>query len=227
MNPIRLALVDDHLLVRSGLRKLLEGDEEFEIVGEAGNSDEAIDLVRRTQPHVVLMDLSLPGKSGLETTAQIHRELPNVQVIIVSMYETRAFIREAKAAGASGYVVKDRSPKDLEDAIRRVVGGETFVTPSEEPEMEHDSPIPGKTGLEALTGRQIEILRHVASGKSHRDIAKLLHIAEKTVEHHRSNLKRVLGISDTAGLVLFAVRHGLVSPGDLDRRGSSDPGNHP
>jgi len=224
MNPIRLALVDDHLLVRSGLRKLLEVDEEFEVVGEASNSDEAMDLVRRTQPHVVLMDLSLPGRSGLETTAQIHRELPNVQVIIVSMYETRAFIREAKAAGASGYVVKDRAPKELEDAIRRVVGGETFVTPSEEPELDSDSPS-GKSGLDALTGRQIEILRQVASGKSHKDIAKLLHIAEKTVEHHRSNLKRVLGISDTAGLVLFAVRHGLVSPGDLDRR--SEPGHAP
>ena len=224
MNPIRLALVDDHLLVRSGLRKLLEVDDGFEIVGEAGNSEEAMDLVRRTQPHVVLMDLSLPGRSGLETTALIHKELPHVQVIIVSMYETRAFVREAKAAGAAGYVVKDRSPKDLEDAIRRVVGGETFVTATEEQEVESDSQPTGKTGLDSLTGRQIEILRYVASGKSHRDIARSLHIAEKTVEHHRSNLKRVLGISDTAGLVLFAVRHGLVSPTDLDRRAETDAG---
>lgn len=224
MNPIKLAIVDDHVLVRSGLRKLLEDDKAFEIVGEAGNSEEAIKLVRELQPNVVLMDLSLPGRGGLETTAMIHRELPHIRVIIVSMFETRAFVREARAAGASGFVVKDRSPKALENAIKRVFEGEPFVTATEEGEVESGSSTIEKSSLESLTGRQIEILRLVAAGKSHRDIARSLHIAEKTVEHHRSNLKRVLGINDTAGLVLFAVRHGLVSPSELDRRNDGDSG---
>lgn len=208
MIPIRLVIVDDHALVRSGIRKLLEDTSDFEILGEAGDVPQALAILRATSASILLMDISLPGESGLEAIARISAEFPELRIILLSMHASGAFVRRARFLGAAGYVIKDRSPDELVDVIRRVADGASFV------EGLNSTFANGEEAdvLSDLTARQIEILRLVAQGFSSREIAAQLFIAEKTVEHHRGNIKRVLGISDTAGLVLFAVRQGLISP---------------
>lgn len=212
MNTIRIAIVDDHSLVRSGIRKLLEGNPDMRVVGEAGSAAEAMELVRASSPDVVLMDIALKADSGLEVTSALTQEFPQVRVLVLSMFATQAFVNQAVAAGAAGYLVKDRSPEQLEAAIRAIVNGSPFVGGVESGRSATSDP---SSPLANLTQRQIEILRLVALGKSSREIGEDLYIAEKTVEHHRSNIRKVLGVPDIAGMILFAVRHGLVSPDEI------------
>ncbi|MBY0588361.1 response regulator transcription factor [bacterium] len=216
MSNIRIGIVDDHTLMRSGLRIMLESVPDFNVVGEAANAVQAYDMLANNSPEVILMDWSMPGENGLDVTRRLTREKSPARVIIVSMYDSAGFVRQAKLAGAAGYVVKGRSSDQLVDTIRQVASGASFVCPTKV-----DEPIPANASgsanqLDQLTTRQIEILRLLAIGRSNREIAETLYIAEKTVEHHKSNIKRELGISESARLVLFAVKHGLVRLDELE-----------
>jgi DNA-binding NarL/FixJ family response regulator len=214
MKPIRVVLAEDHRLVRAGLRALLETSSKIEVVGEADDGRGALALVARERPALVLMDIAMPSLDGLETTRRIVKEYPDVRVIILSMHTDDKFVLQALRAGARGYLLKEAVPRELELAVDAVLRGEVFLSPPISKRVIKDylrragdetSP------LEQLSPRQREILKLIAEGKSTKQIAGLLETSVKTVETHRSVLMERLDIHDIAGLVRFAIRHGLVS----------------
>ncbi len=214
MTRIRLLLADDHHLVRTGMRGLLQSLPDIEVMGETGDGREAVALVQAHAPNIVLMDIAMPGLNGLDATARIVKECPHTRVLILSMHADEEYVRQALLAGASGYLLKNAAPAELELAIRAVTRGETWLSPAisrlvvEEYLGTHGEP----TGpLAQLTPRQREILQRVAEGQTTKQIAAALAVSIKTVETHRAQLMERLGIHDVAGLVRFAIRHGLVS----------------
>jgi DNA-binding NarL/FixJ family response regulator len=213
MSAIRVLLVDDHQLLRAGIRALLQGLSGIEVVGEARDGREALDLIKTQQPNVVLMDIAMPGMNGLEALARFTKECPGVRVIILSMHGTAEYVCRALRAGAAGYLLKDAVVAEVELAIRAAARGETYLTPAVSKHVvasymqrlnEAGNP------LDLLTPRQREILQLIAEGKSTKEIARVLHISIKTVETHRVQLMNRLKIHDVAGLVRFAIEQGLV-----------------
>jgi len=212
----RLVLADDHALVRQGFKALLSGIADFEVVGEAANGREALKLIRTLAPEVALMDISMPELNGLDATARALREQPQLKVIIVSMHATEAHVLEALRAGAAGYVLKDADAGELERAIRAVVRGERYLTPSVSHHVVDRFMGAGRggqaAGSEALSPRQREVLQLIAEGRSTREIAGRLHLSVKTVETHRAQLMQRLEIFNVAGLTRHALRIGLIDP---------------
>lgn len=208
---MRVIVADDRALVRAGIRSLLQGMPGVTVVAEANDGREAIRLAHEHQPDLVLMAVAMPGMNGLEATKRIREELPRVKVVILSMHANEESVREAFRSGASGYVLNDASPSELEHALSVVSHGETYLNPSlsgalsgVEKRPRVDSP------LERLTPRQREVLQLIAEGQTNRTIAATLGISIKTVETHRTHLMEALDIHDVAGLVRFAIRVGLV-----------------
>ena len=215
MSVLRVLLADDHNLVRAGIRALVEGIEGVTIVGEADNGREAVALAKVHRPELVVMDISMRELNGIEATAQIRADLPQTRVLILSMHTTEDFVRRALKAGASGYLVKDSAPLELKMAIEAICRGETYLS-SRVSKTLLSGLVEGRvreseSSLEALTPRQREILQLIAEGKSTKEIAFTLSVSVKTVETHRAALMERLGIHDVAGLVVFAVRHNLIS----------------
>jgi DNA-binding NarL/FixJ family response regulator len=215
MNPVRLLLADDHTLVRAGIRSLLAGIPNVEVVGEASDGHEALRQVQETHPHLVLLDIMMPGLNGLEALARIHRDHPDVRVIILSMNAAEEYVLQALRAGASGYLLKNVSPSELAMAVKAVAAGETYLAASVSRHV-IDAYLK-RTGspagpLDSLTSRQREILQMIAEGRTTKEIAKRLDLSVKTVETHRTQLMDRLGIHDIAGLVRFAIREGLIEP---------------
>lgn len=216
MRPIRVLLADDHDLFRAGLRVLLQDLGGFEVVAEAGDGREALRQVEQHRPDVVLMDLMMPGLNGLEATAQVTREFPGVRVLVLSMNAAEEFVLPAVRAGASGYVLKNARPAELEQAIRAVARGETYLTPAVSGHLIDDyrrRTADEADSLDKLTPRQREVLQLVAEGHSTKEIARRLGLSVKTVETYRSQLMDALDIHDIAGLTRYAIRKGLVSAG--------------
>ncbi len=215
MTPsVRVLLVDDHGLVRAGLRALLTGLEGVEIVGEAGDGQEAVTAIPAAQPQVVLMDIAMPRLNGFEATARITKQHPEVGVIILSMHANEEYVRESLRAGARGYLLKGADPLELQLALRAVSRGETYLTPSISGGVVSNwvkGRKPQGSPLEALTSRQREILQLIAEGRSTKDIAYALNVSVKTVETHRSDLMERLNIHDVPGLVKFAIRAGVIT----------------
>jgi DNA-binding NarL/FixJ family response regulator len=210
---IRILLVDDHNLFRAGLRALLQDREGMEIVAEAGDGREALGLLGETRPDVILMDLMMPGLNGLEATALITREYPGVPVLILSMNAAEEFVLSAVRAGASGYLLKNARPAELELAIQAVARGETYLAPTVAAHLVEDlrrRPVEADDSLAKLTSRQREVLQLVAEGHSSKEIARRLNLSVKTVETYRAQLMGTLGIHDIAGLTRFAIRKGLI-----------------
>ncbi|MBV9469430.1 MAG: response regulator transcription factor [Abitibacteriaceae bacterium] len=219
MSGVRLLLVDDHDLLRSGLSMLLQNVGGFTVIAEAASGQEALRYVATQRPDVVLMDIAMPDANGLETTAQIMREHPEVRVIILSMHANEVYVLQALRVGAAGYVCKDARLEELEAAIRTVAQGELYLTPAVSKYVVAD--YVRRTGKEesataALTTRQRQILQLIAGGHTTQEIAKLLVISPKTVETHRSQMMERLCIRDLAGLIRYAIRAGLVSPDEGD-----------
>lgn len=214
MKTIRILLADDHTLVRAGIRALVERLPDVEVISEAEDGREALRLIADHQPDLVLMDIAMPGLNGLEATARISKDFPNVRVIILSMYVNEEYVHEAIGAGAAGYLVKRSATAELESAIKAVTRGETYVCPEVSKHVTRN-----RTGqlsidrsmIERLTPRQREILQLIAERHTTKDIAQILNISEKTVETHRAQLMNRLGIHDVPGLVRFAIRAGLVT----------------
>lgn len=218
---IRVVLADDHALFRAGLRMLLEHTAGVEVVGEAGDGREAVRLTQKLRPDVVLMDISMPGLNGLEATAQISQDCREARVIVLSMHLTEQYVTQALRAGAAGYLLKDAAAAELEQAVRAVARGESYLSHEVsqkvintyrrqlggggEDEPHESAPV------DPLTPRQREILQLIAEGHTSKQIAALLHRSEKTIEAHRIRLMNQLDIHDVAGLVRYAIRTGLVS----------------
>jgi DNA-binding NarL/FixJ family response regulator len=211
---IRLLLADDHTLVRAGLRALLQGMPDIEVVAEANNGREALRLVQLLHPDVALMDIAMSELNGLEAARQIVREFPSVRVIMLSMHATEQYVVQALRVGAAGYLLKNAGAAELEKAIKHVALGETFLSPSVSRQVTDYIRRVGQdvTPLERLTPRQREILQLIAEGGTTKRIAHVLNISVKTVETHRSQLMEQLDIHDVAGLVRYAIRQGLVNP---------------
>ena len=213
---VRIAIVDDHIILRQGLRALLEIEGDLDVVGEAGSAREAIDLVRRTQPGVILSDIALPDQSGLALIAQLQQCCPHARILILSAYGSEDYIRAALNARADGYVLKDASRAELLYAIRAVARGEKFLSAAIMARAvsglitaPDGSRPPG--GAPTITGREREVLIRVAQGLPNKAIAKELDLAVKTVEKHRSNLMRKLSLHNSAEVTMYAVRTGLVN----------------
>jgi DNA-binding NarL/FixJ family response regulator len=214
LKSIGILLADDHVLVRSGIRALIERMPEVQIVAEAKNGREALRLICESHPHLVLMDIAMPALNGLEATARITKEFPEVPVIILSMYDNEEYVREAVASGAVGYLLKSSATVELERAIKSVARGETYFSPAISKYLTTDRAGHLKADralLERLTARQREILQLIAERHHTKDIAQILNISVKTVETHRSQLMARLEIHDVPGLVRFAIKSGLVS----------------
>jgi two-component system, NarL family, response regulator NreC len=208
MNRIRVLIADDHSLVRSGLRALLEAQPDIEVVGEAEDGAVVVDRCRKLRPDVVVMDLTMPGRSGINATEDLHRESPGARVVVLTMHDDEAYLRMARLAGAAGFVLKKALATELIQAIRDVHAGKThFPT--------NDLPPPktaGASPLDLITEREQEILSLIALGHTTAEIAGKLHIGEKTVETHRAHIVEKLGLRTRADLVRFALDHGLLRP---------------
>ena len=214
MSAIRILLADDHTLVRAGVRALLEELRDVKVVAEAADGHEALAGTKAHQPHVVLMDVAMSGLNGLETTARLVKEFPDVRVIILSMHANEEYIWQALRAGASGYLLKSASTAELELALKAVREGETYLDPTIARRViaaYASGAAQQKSPLEQLSPRQREILQLIAEGRTTKEIAFLLNLSNKTVETHRSQLMERLNIHDVAGLVRYAIRQGLVS----------------
>jgi DNA-binding NarL/FixJ family response regulator len=213
---IRVMLVDDHALVREGVRHVLSATPGVEVVAEAGDGDAAVRLALETRPDIVLLDLSLPGPGGLEVTARLREALPQVRVLILSVHDHPEYVLGAVRAGAQGYLRKDTSPAELREALRAVARGESYFSP---PVARHltaavrgDTPAAdAEARLAKLTPREREILGGIAAGETSRAMALRLGLSPRTVESHRESLARKLDIKSVAGLTRFAVEAGMVT----------------
>lgn len=213
--PIRILLAEDHTLVRSGLRALLSRSEDFDVVGEAGNGREAVAMAEGLHPDLVLMDISMPMLNGIEATSRIVGRHPHTRVIVLSVHASEEYVAQALQAGASGYVLKGAEIAELEFAIRSVAEGHHYLAPGVSRQVidEYVGRVSGATvRTPALTSRQREILQLIAEGRTSKEVASLLDLSVKTVEAHRSQIMRRLGVRDLTALVRYAVREGLVSP---------------
>lgn len=218
MRKKRVLLADDHQLVRAGLRALIDSLPGFEVVGEAGDGREVLRLVRDDGIDVIVMDLSMPGLNGLDATARIAKDHPEIGIVILSMHTSENYVLDALRAGARGYVIKDSAPEELERALRAVAGGQRYLSPSITHFLldDYQRLVRGgqepQAGTDLLTARQREILQLIAEGHSTREIAERLSISIKTVETHRAQIMQRLNVRDVASLTRYAIRLGLITP---------------
>jgi two-component system response regulator NreC len=216
MPPIRLLLVDDHPILRAGLRMLLESAQDMTIVGEAGSGSEAIQAVRDVHPDVVIMDVAMPGVSGIEATRRIKQSHPEVAVLALTMHEDEQYFFEMLNAGASGYIPKRAAPDDLTTAIRIVYEGNVFLHATLARFLMHDlQSQPGSersSAPEPLTEREREVLALVAEGLTSREIAEKLVVSPRTVDRHRENIMARLNLHSRVQLVKYAIERGLIGP---------------
>ncbi len=214
MAEIRILLVDDHAILRDGIRSLLESDPQLKVVGEAGDGRAAIDLTRKLLPDLILMDVAMPLLNGLEATAQIVQSHPECKVIILSMYDYESYIRQALAAGAAGYILKDANASELIDAIHSVHQGEAVLSPAVtrlviEDYLRWGEIKPDETD-NGLTGREREVLQLIAEGYTNKEISEILCIAIKTVQAHRANLMEKLDLHSKGDLIKYAIRKKII-----------------
>jgi DNA-binding NarL/FixJ family response regulator len=202
---ISVVLVDDHNLVRRGFRRLLEDDPEISVVGEAGDGHEALTLVASLKPDVVVMDFALPSMNGAVATRRVRELSPSTAVLILSMHEEATYVRTCLEAGARGYLLKNAMDLELVSAVKRAAAGERVLDPRLGRLADASEPAP------SLTTRELEVLQLIVHGKSNKDIAAVLGLSANTIAVHRANIMQALGIHNTAELVVYAIRKGLVS----------------
>lgn len=214
---INVLLADDHTVLRDGLAAILSQQIGIKIVGQAGNGREAIQLCRVKHPDVVVMDINMPELNGVEATRQIQLDFPEIQVIILSMYATKEHIYQAFQAGARGYLLKETSGLEVVDAIQAVAEGRRYLSKTLTDQvidnyvLQRDASSTGP--LDSLSDREKQVLQLVVEGCSNREIAELLHLAVSTVSTYRSRLMKKLAVNDLAGLVRFAIQHGIIDAG--------------
>jgi two-component system response regulator NreC len=215
MSKIRLLLVDDHQIVRAGLRMLFQAEKDMEIIGEVGSGEEALTAVRTLKPDVVLMDVVMAGMSGIEATRRIKEANPDVAVLALTMHEDEQYFFEMLSAGASGYIPKRAAPDDLVSAIRVVSQGNVFLYPTLAKLLVKDFLSRAESGqaspTEELTSREREVLTCIAEGLTTREIAETLVISAKTVDRHRENIMRKLNLHNRVELVKYAIEKGLIT----------------
>ncbi len=211
---IRILIADDHTLVREGIAAMLRLHDDMEVVGEAANGKEAIDKVDELRPDLVLMDIAMPGLGGLEATVTIRKQHPHVKIIVLSQYDDREYVNRFLKAGVSGYILKEAVGSDLVAAIRAVMNGKSYLYPSIAASVINSYLGKGKPSaedpLEMLTSRELQVLKLIAEGQSHKEIAATLGISAKTVIAHQTNISEKLNIHSRAGLIKFAIQKGII-----------------
>jgi two-component system response regulator NreC len=208
---IRVLVVDDHAVVRSGLKLLLAAEGDLEVVGEAGSAREAVFEVRALKPDVVLLDVVMPGESGIDAVPKILHDSPESKVLVLSMEDDPNYVHEAFAAGASGYVLKEAADAEVVDAIRQVADGGSYVHPVLGARMvAADAEAKAAAAADPLSDREREVLKLLALGHTNQEIAKQLYISVRTAETHRAHIMRKLGLDTRAALVRYAIEHDLL-----------------
>lgn len=217
---VRLVVIDDHAILREGLRALLALEVDLEVVGEADNSDEGVEIVQKTQPDVVITDLALPHRSGIHVIIRVREVAPAARVLVLTVHRSEEYIKAALSAGADGYVLKDSSRADLLQGIRTIVMGQRYLCPPVSAQIVSGFLGAGEPrsipSVQRLTDREREILTLIALGKSNKRIAMQLLLSVKTIEKHRSNFMRKLELHNTAAVTMFAISNGLVSSDQVD-----------
>jgi len=215
MAKTKVLLVDDHAIVREGVRMILSKEADIDVVGEAADGAQALDIVSKFRPQVVIMDISMPGMGGIEATQLIRTQYPEIQVLALTMHEDESYVFQLLRAGAAGYVLKRAAAQDLVQAVRAAAKGEAFLYPSVARKVVEDYLRRVETGEErerydGLTAREKEILTLIAEGLSNQHIAEKLYISIKTVQTHRAHILEKLGLHDRTELVRYAIRKGLI-----------------
>jgi two-component system response regulator NreC len=212
-DPIRVVVVDDHALVRSGLRLLLEAEQGFVVEDEAADAEEAIRLARLHKPDVVLLDVVMPGRSGIDAAPEILAAAPHAQILVLSMQDDPSYVRQAFGAGASGYLLKEAADDELVQAVREVAAGNHYVHPALGARLAAaEADAKARAEADPLSDREREVLRLLALGHTNQEIAKLLFISVRTAETHRAHVMQKLRLSTRAELVRHAIRQGLLEP---------------
>jgi two-component system response regulator NreC len=211
----RIVLVEDHTVVREGLRMLLASHPDLEVVGEAGDGREAVECVENLRPALVLMDLSMPGKDGMEATREIKRRFPETRILALTVHDSEEYVLVALKAGADGYILKKATHAELVMAIRSVLAGEPYLSPGISDKvikgyLAGKKTLRGTASWDILTPREMEILKLIAEGYKSKEIAEHLFISVNTVEKHRNNIMRKLDLHNAPGLTAFAIKKGLV-----------------
>jgi DNA-binding NarL/FixJ family response regulator len=210
---MRLLIADDHGIVRGGLRLLLDRQVDMEVVAEAADGAEAVEQALAARPDLAILDVAMPRLTGLQATREIKAQAPEVHVLILSMHDDDRYLFEALKAGASGYVLKREADHHLVDAVRAVARGESFLTNGAQKTLVREWMADPSAGpAEPLTAREQQVLKLIAEAHTNREIGAILHLSEKTVESHRANILRKLGMRDRVELVRYAIRRGLVEP---------------
>jgi len=207
--PVQIVLADDHDLVREAIKALVSMIDGFEVIAEACNGMELLTLLADVTPDLVITDMSMPGLDGITVIAEIHDKYPGVKVLVLSMYDAVDFVKRAMACGACGYLLKNASPFELEQALRSVMTIGGYLSPSIAQRLMQPSE---PTADDELTHRQIEILKLIAHGRAPKEIGHELGLSSKTVDVHRARIMERLGLNDIASLTLYAVRKGLIKP---------------
>lgn len=208
---IRVLVVDDHAVVRTGLRRILDAEDDLESVGEAPNGERAVFEAMALEPDVVLMDVVMPGKSGIEATRAVLQAVPSTKVLVLSMQDDPAYVREAFDAGATGYVMKEAADDEVVDAVRAVAAGQRYLHPALGARLlEAESEERRRAAEDPLSEREREVLRLLALGHTNQEIAKMLYISVRTAETHRAHIMRKLDLSSRAELVRYALAEGLL-----------------
>jgi DNA-binding NarL/FixJ family response regulator len=210
----RILIADDHPIVRSGLRKLLDAKPDLEVAAEAEDGAEAVEKALEEDVHLVILDVSMPRMTGIQAAAELHKRKPELRLLILSMYDSEQFLFEALKAGASGYVLKSSADEDIVEACRRTMRGESFLYPSAVTALVRDYVDRGgeTEHFDVLTPRELEVLKLIAEAYTSKEIAEQLFISIKTVERHRQNILDKLGMRDRVELTRYAIRRGLIQP---------------
>jgi DNA-binding NarL/FixJ family response regulator len=219
MSRTRILIADDHAVVRRGLRVLLNSFSDFRVIAEAADGTEAVRLAARRKPDVILMDITMPGIDGIEATAQIIRKSPGAKIVILTVHEDEEYVERILNAGARGYVLKNAGRKEIATAVRAARSGDRYFSPGisrliVDGFIKRSAPQP-KTGARSdqrLTQRETEVLGYIAQGLTNKEIAEALYLSFRTVNTHRTNIMQKLDIHETAGLVRYAIRSGLLKP---------------
>src|SRR5438874_5726398 len=210
----RILIADDFPILHSGLRRLLDSKPDLEVVAEAADGHEAVEIALKEDIHLAILDVSMPRMTGIHAAAELHKRKPEIRVLMLSMHDSEQFLFEALKAGASGYVLKSGADTDIVDVCRAAMRGDSFLYPSAITTLVRDYVARGGEGehFDVLTPRELEVLKLIAEAHSSKEIAKLLFISIKTVERHRQNILDKLGMRDRVELTRYAIRRGLIQP---------------
>ncbi len=211
MGPIRIIIADDHMMVREGLKQLLELDGNIEVVGQASEGEKCLELVKQLQPDVVLLDINMPNMNGLQALQKMRLKNEKQKILMLTIHNEVEYLLRAVELGANGYVLKDSESEVLKKAIHTVYRGETYIEPTLTPEMKERMKRVKGTTSEALTNREVDVLKLVAEGLFNKEIACRLNISEKTVKNHVSNIFKKIGVSDRTQAAVYAIRNCFVN----------------